>query len=233
MLLYNNNRDTPKVRRLIKESLQRFESGEAGPKFSKPIEVESVDRRYNVSPPVGGLVLRVQAKILDGYKPTDNQWRQIFQSAQSRDNLWITADEQRMIAAGKIPDPVTRRIARYHLVDNTRGEPPMWRSDEIRELKIEIRDGKLSGKVHLETANGDRGFQAEIRGEIETDGELVTRCDFVASGNFWGEGTYTRGAPKGKFPLAIAFTLADGNDLADRIPPQGSRGWLDGYWRAQ
>ena len=51
----------------------------------------------------------------------------------------------------------------------------------------------------------------------------------MAHGQFHGEGTYTRNAPKGKFPLAIAFTLADGKDAADTIPPQGSRGWVPGY----
>jgi hypothetical protein len=29
--------------------------------------------------------------------------------------------------------------------------------------------------------------------------------------------------------LAIAFTLADGSDVADGVPPQGSRGWVQGY----
>ena len=53
--------------------------------------------------------------------------------------------------------------------------------------------------------------------------------NMVASGSFFGDGRYTRGAPQGKFPLAISFTLADGNDIADDIPPQGSRGWLRGY----
>ena len=59
----------------------------------------------------------------------------------------------------------------------------------------------------------------------------VIRLDVVALGQFWGQGPYTGGAPKGKFPLAISFTLADGKDVADRIPPQGSRGWLRGYLR--
>ena len=64
-----------------------------------------------------------------------------------------------------------------------------------------------------------------------TKGGKVTRLDVVAKGEFWGEGTYTRRAPKGRFPLAIAFTLADGKDAADTIPPQGSRGWVQGYIR--
>lgn len=233
LLLYNNNRDVPKVRRLIQEALEQFESGQAGEKFAKPIEAETTDKRWNVSPPDGGLVLRVQAKILEGYEATEDRWRSIFQTAQSRDNLWITAEEHRQIAAGTIPPAVQRRIARYHLVDNTRGEPPMWRNNEIREIEMVIRDGQFSGKVKLETDDRSRGYEAELRGTIESDGERVTRWDFVASGLFWGEGSFTRGAPKGKFPLAIAFTLADGTDIADRIPPQASRGWIDGYFRVE
>ena len=57
----------------------------------------------------------------------------------------------------------------------------------------------------------------------------VTRFDLVASGQFRGHGRYTGNAPKGQFPLAVAFKLADGSDVADRIPPQGSRGWVAGY----
>jgi hypothetical protein len=53
----------------------------------------------------------------------------------------------------------------------------------------------------------------------------------VALGDFWGEGRYTRRAPSGKFPLAISFTLADGTDIADPLPPQAARGWLRGYIR--
>jgi len=48
---------------------------------------------------------------------------------------------------------------------------------------------------------------------------------------FWGEGRYTRRAPEGRFPFAVSFTLADGSDIADAIPPQGSRGWVGGYLR--
>ncbi|MEM8668692.1 MAG: hypothetical protein AAGG48_14320 [Planctomycetota bacterium] len=178
-------------------------------------------------------MLRVQAKILGGYESTDNKWRQMFQSAQSRDNLWITVEEQRELAAGRIPKAVQRRIARYHLVDNTRGEPPMWRSNEIREMKMEVSDGRFTGLVKLETEDGKRGFDAKLQGKIETDGDRVTRWDFIATGDFWGEGRFTKNAPKGRFPIAITFTLADGTDIADAIPPQGSRGWVDGYLRAE
>ena len=48
---------------------------------------------------------------------------------------------------------------------------------------------------------------AQLLGVVETKGDRVVRFDVVALGDFWGEGTYTRGAPRGKFPLAVSFTL--------------------------
>ena len=96
-------------------------------------------------------------------------------------------------------------------------------------LEGKITNGQLRANVQLQTANNTRGYTAEILGRIETKNGQVTRLDLVAHGQFHGDGPYTRNAPKGKFPLAIAFTLADGTDAADAIPPQGSRGWLPGY----
>ena len=50
---------------------------------------------------------------------------------------------------------------------------------------------------------------------------MVTRLDLVAKGTFWDERTYTRRAPKGSFPLAIVFTLAEGRDAANKHPATG------------
>ena len=105
----------------------------------------------------------------------------------------------------------------------------MWRSDEIIECKMEISNGAITGSAHLRTKDGSRVFKCELMGRIETKDGKVTRFDIVAKGLFRGEGKYTRRAPKGDFPLAIAFRLADMQDIADPIPPQGSRGWVDGY----
>ena len=107
----------------------------------------------------------------------------------------------------------------------------MWREKEIRQLKMTVRGNRIEGQVLLRTDSGDRGYQAELFGELEVKAGKVVRLDLLARGDFWGDGPYTRNAPKGRFPLAVSFTLADGTDVADRIPPQGSRGWLPGYLR--
>jgi hypothetical protein len=231
LLMYNNNRDPAKVRALMKRKLAEFEAGAESRSPIAAVDSGKADRRYNPTPPEGGLVVRVQAKVLDGYEPTTDPWRTIFQSALSRDNLWIAKSEHEALARGELPPSLQRRIARFHLVDNTRGEPPMWRENEIRELEMTLEDGRLRGHIRLETDRGDRGYDAELLGFVETQEGKVVRLDLVALGEFWGEGPFTGRAPKGKFPLAVAFTLADGTDLADRVPPQGARGWLEGYLR--
>ena len=231
LLLYNNNRDPDKVARLMREKLRAFESGPAKRVKTEQIKRESEDPRYNPKPPKGGLVLRVHAKVLSGYQPTDNKWRAIFQSAISRDNMWISKAEHQALIRGEVPLALQKRLARYHLVDNTRGEPPMWSEKEIRKLNFTLKDGKLSGRVLLKTNGNERGYEADVLGFVETKKGKIVRFDVVVLGDFWGEGTFTRGAPKGRFPLAVTFSLADGTDVADAIPPQGSRGWVPGYLR--
>lgn len=223
---FNNNRTPNRVLGMMRSALQKHR-----PVKAAAIAKGTPDARYNPKPPKGGLVVSVTSKVLGGYEEPDNEFRRIYQTSLGRDNLWIRADEHAALAKGQLPQSLLKRIARFHLVDNTRGEPPMWEPNGIKKLEGTLRNGQLRATVHLRTAKGDRGYEAELLGRIETKAGKVTRFDVVAKGEFWGEGTYTRRAPKGRFPLAIAFTLADGKDAADTIPPQGSRGWLPGYMR--
>lgn len=224
LLGFTNHRGSDRVKRMSTRALHLYE----------PSEVDALDRgrpdeRYNPVPPEGGLVVRVQTKVIDGYEKTEAKWRKIFQESISRDNLWITGEEHQSLVQGEFPRTLQRRIARFHLVDNTRGEPPMWRSNELREVDFKLNRGRLTGRAKLATESGDRTFDVQLRGSLETTEERVTQLELVARGKFKGEGRYTRGAPEGEFPLAIIFTLADGTDIADVIPPQGSRGWVEGY----
>ena len=212
----------------MKQALEQFQAPTA-----TPIEAGPVDGRYSAPLPGGGMVVRVQAKILGGYEPTTDPWRKIYQDSLSRDNLWLTTAEQQALVAGGLPSSLQQRLVRYHLIDNTRGEPQMWKAEEITSLDLSLEKGLLSGTVHLETASGNRGYQANLLGHIEHKDGKITRFDLVAHGQFWGHCTYTPGAPEGKFPLAVSFTLADGSDIADGVPPKGSRGWLRGYLQPQ
>lgn len=226
LISFRNNRGADRIRPMMESALANYRA----PKVSA-IEVGKKDDRYTPAPPPGGLIVRVRAKVLGGYEETEDQWRHLFQTAVSRDNLWVSKAEHAAIIAGNVPRSLQVRIAKFHLLDNTRGEPPMWNDDEVRSLEMKIHDGEVTGKVHLQNKSGDRGYEADIYGKIESKSEKIVRFDLIARGQFWGEGPYTGRAPKGKFPLAVSFTLADGSQAADLVPPQGSRGWVRGYIR--
>ena len=229
LLFFNNSRDPEKLERLMREKLAEFESGGGADEKVAGLEAGPADPRWNIRPPDGGLVVRVRAKVMGGYEPPDSHWQAIFQAALSRDNLWISAAEHQALARGEFPPSLATRLVRFHLVDNTRGEPPMWQPEEIESSAFELKEGVVTGSVRLRTANGDRSYDARVRGHIEAREGVVTRFDLVAFGDFSGRGPFTPNPPPGAFPLAIAFSLADGADTADGIPPQGARGWLDGY----
>ncbi|MEM7010921.1 MAG: hypothetical protein AAF585_05495, partial [Verrucomicrobiota bacterium] len=119
LFFYNNNRNPDRLASLLKKALADHDSQvvDAAPRM------DSFDQRYNPRPPEDGLVVRVQAKVMGGYPETDDEFRKIFNSSLSRDNLWISRTEHEALARGEVPESLQLRIARFHLVDNTRGEP--------------------------------------------------------------------------------------------------------------
>lgn len=174
--------------------------------------------------------------------------RQGARGGASLDHLWLREEDYRNLilnddrpgATGPVLPRVVRRIARFHLVDNTRGEPPMWQEHEVREAEVRVTIASceenlmrlsLAGRMHLETDDGERGYEADIEGVIEADLSTgrIRRFDVIAVGEHWGEGRYTPGARPGRTPLGFAFTLADGSQEADRVPPQAARD-LREYW---
>ena len=219
---YNNNRGVRQVRSFMEDALKQNVSME-----SKPLLMEHVDQSRHHELPAGGIVARVNSKVLSGYESPDRPYAKIFQDAIGRDNLWITAAEQSDLANGSFPTSLARKIVRFHLVDNTRGEPPMWRPEEIKSMEIEIdADGVITGEAHLETEDGKRGYVGALRGSAEfetamgTNAKKLKSFDLVSKGKFWGAGRYTKRPPKGKFDFAIAIRLADGTDVSDPVLPQ-------------
>jgi hypothetical protein len=224
LLAFANTADADHVKRLIATALKKFDPDSAGDGgFGKKPKLPQFE------PPAGGLVLDVTCKVLGGYEKSVKKPGQHAREALGRDHLWLRKDEADAIARGELPASVKMRLARFHLIDNTRGEPPTWRRDEVRKLDLTLKDGKLSGVVHLETKSGNRGYRARLFGVVEVNDGKVTRFDVVARGEYWGEGTFTRNAPDGRFPFAVAFTLAPGTSAADRVLPGAARGNLRGY----
>ncbi len=223
LLAFANTADAAGVRRLTEIALKKFD-----PK-APPIKLADLKGPPVLPlPPEGGLVLDVSAKVLGGYDPDDPKTKR-YRESIGRDHLWLRKDEAAALAKGVLPASVQDRLVRYHLIDNTRGEPPMWRMDEVKKLEMTLKDGKLTGRIHLETKTSDRGYHADLFGVIEMKDGKVTRLDLLTKGDFWGEGNFARGAPKGRFPFAVAFSLADADCATSKVPPQAARGNVKNY----
>lgn len=218
LLAFANTSDAGRVKRLLETAFKKFTPGE---KLFPVDEANFV--RALPAPPQGGLVVDVTTKVLGGYGANDRRAER-YRNSLGRDHLWVRKDETESLARGIFPESLASRLVRFHLIDNTRGEPPMWRADEVKKLELSLQDGRVTGSIHLETKNGDRGYQADMLGFVTGKDGKATRFDVVVRGQFWGQGQFTRGAPKGKFPLAVAFTLSDDKCMANLVPPQAARG---------
>ncbi len=261
LLAYRNTSSPEHVKRLLDDALERWralDESERRPRELDPGEAaatDSEDRRYARPVPDGALVIRVHARELD--RKPDGTFckappRDRFQNLGSLDHLWIRDEEWRRLAppAGAevgttyaLDPEIAHRIARFHLVDNTRGEPPFWARHEVRRLELALEVVSLEhdvvrltlgGDAHLGTRRGDRGYTPRLAGTLEYDrsSKRFTRFDVVAVGDHWGRGRYTPHERPGKAPLGIAFVLADGSTAADRVPPQAARD-IDLYFAAR
>ena len=251
LLAYKNAGQAPDVMRdTLRQALRDWRSlpeTRRKPDAVKVPDAGKADARYTRTPPPGGLIVNVYTRILDerlgqycqGHCTTPGG------AKAARDHLWLTAREVSELAPANPavgtrlspPDSLVERILRFHLNDNTRGEPPFWQPEDIRtrhmtltvvevsaaRLRLRLEGAALLAK-HLEVAKANRGFDVRLVGEIRYDRakKIIDGFDAVAIGEHWGEGVYTPGARKGRQPLGIAFELA-GADGYDRVPPQAAR----------
>jgi hypothetical protein len=178
---------------------------------------------FRFSPPEGIIVLDVVSRVLGGYTAASDHRELLLQSSQGLDHCWVREDEVACLSSGIVPDSLLDRIARFHLVDNTRGEPPCWRADQVRDIQATLQGGELTGSVSLGSEEGRRGYVASLSGRIVTSDGKLTDLDIMARGFAWGRGYHNAGAPRGRYPLAVRLTLAKGTLPFDSIPPGAAR----------
>ena len=171
-------------------------------------------------PDASQLVL-IQSKVLGGYEKAESSRRRIHQESLGREHLYLSRTEIAALADDDLPESLKKRLPAV-LTDNTRGEPPRWRTSQIKRFDLALRDGRLTGRLHFETEDGERGYEANVLGFVKAEGERLTRFDVVVLGDYWGEGRFARDAPESKFPFAVAFRLSDGTEPYD-TPPPGAR----------
>jgi len=249
LLAYKNAGNNPDVmRETIQRGLrdwQRLPEASRKPGAIKVDDPATRDARFARTPPAGGLIVNVYTRILDreGGELSRGKRPSAVGEAAARDHLWLTEAEWRSLvpADPKTGDKVAlsravaERILRFHLIDNTRGEPPMWRREDIRaqDLSLIVEEAtpasvrlRLDGSALLATGSdadkADRGFDVRLLGFIGYDRarQAIDRFDVVAVGEHWGRG---RRAQAGKAPLGVAFELANRKSTGDLVPPQAAR----------
>jgi hypothetical protein len=252
LLIYRNHEDPEVMRQVIKKGLAEWKKLPEAQRKPGAVEVPEpakLDKQYTRTPPPGGLVVNVYTRVLDRDEKGTLRPGTSSKAGGDRpahDHLWLTEAEWKALIPAKakkgdtipVPAKVALRIFRFHLLDNTRGEPNSWQKSEVRSGKMtltveEVGDAgvrlRLDGTALLatdaDTAKARRGFDVRLFGYIHYNGgaKKIDRFEVVALGEHWGEGTYTRGARKGRTPLGIAFELASGNTSADLVPPQAAR----------
>ena len=216
---FRHTQDVAVVKRLLADALSEADVEQS---VSEPSSRDD-NSNFVLNPPGDVVVLDVVSRVLGGYDAPADSREAILQSARGCDHCWIRRDEIAEIASGSMPQSLLTRMARYHLVDNTRGEPPMWDADEVRDLIAGLHDGDLTGSVRLETESSRRGYSATLFGRVNAEGEVLKEFDVVARGLAWGGGSYNSGAPRGKYPLAVRFTVARGIWPFDSVPPGAAR----------
>jgi hypothetical protein len=202
-----------------------------------PREPSEPDAAYDRTPPPGGLVVKTFTRALERPEPGGDPGASTCDPGgggeAARDHLWLRPEDWRPLVPDdprpgqtlSVPEKLVARIARYHLVDNTRGEPPFWEPEHVRKAELTITIAsvtpgavrlRLDGAVLLSTSadpsQSERGYDARLLGHLTYDckADALTRFDAVALGDHWGEGRFTPDARPGRAPLGVAFLLADG-----------------------
>jgi hypothetical protein len=151
-----------------------------------------------------------------------------------RDHLWVYAEEAQAILAeaeaGKtefpLPKTLTARLARFHLLDNVRGEPDMWRPDQIKRAEFIVqplgktatqRTFRLAGNYAMALPDNQRGLEGKLSGEftLDTRSGKIVRFRAYGEAQAWGRATYTPDPPPGRFPLK--FAIVETKDAVSKI----------------
>jgi hypothetical protein len=253
LLAFKNAGQAPDVmRQVLRDALAKWKKlpeKERRPAAVAVGDLDNVDSRFARTPPDRGLILNVYTRALDRDPQgefCDAQCQIGSGDEASRDHLWFSESEWKSLVPAlaklgdQVPVPATmvERICRFHLTDNTRGEPPMWSREEIRESQFSLTvdqaaqsgmslrlEGHALMATHADVTLANRGYDVRLLGYVHYDAatKAIDRFDIVAIGDHWGEGPHTRTARPGRTPLGIAMELVSGKSPRDRVPPQGAR----------
>jgi hypothetical protein len=215
---FNNNRSVDRVMSFMQTGMAKFKQDPP-----KTVEIASADveAKFARGPDPSVSVLQVYSRI----KPLPEVCDELNKGI-GRDFLWVYPEEVKAIReTSKMPDTLAKRLVRFHLIDNVRGEPDMWKPGEVKSATFSLKAlGKggysLNGSFGTATANNGRGVEGILEGELTLDPkeDRIVGFKAYAQTKAWGAGTYTPNPPPGKFGLVFAIVTATAPYAKDTPP---------------
>jgi len=160
-----------------------------------------------------------------------------------RDVMWMPQREVQALLRGEFPGSLQRRLLLGHLRDNVRGQPRLYRLEDVDEAVFSARASRTEREIRVQLRGKTRilagpfvwepsqlklpasGFEAQLEGELVYDLQTmrVTRFILHAQCVAWGVFPLTPGEPKGKYSLEIGFEMADRQQkVPAQIPPHAT-----------
>ncbi len=245
-----NTRSARKVARMLEQALSAWDE--------LPPDARRLDgdrrqalqstRRWRDHYPEDGLVLEVTTRDLRDPSEVKG-WRGL---AWNIDYAWFrkpeaisfVAAEPAVGATHDVPDKLVQRIARFHLVDNVRGQTSGYKKDSVEVAKLATRVTAIDGDVVQLSLQGEtrtrqrgtwsvrgfkdmkrpseqeRGFETQLRGTATYDRarERFTAFELIAVGKRWGATQYNaRSDDVDATRVGVVLRLAD--PAAGRVAP--------------
>ena len=196
--------------------------------------------------PESALVLRVFSRI-SPLPAGLNELRRRRNGQLGRDHLWLPKSDAAEILSrlkganeAEAPPALSKRLCRYHLTDNVRGESDLWGSEDVQKRSFTVAklaetettlSVRLAGtyamrmtgiKVEGRPAKSEMALEGTLEGVLEID---KTRATFIgaklyASATCSGASTFTPDEPAGKFPVKFAMVVAT-DAVSRQVAPQG------------
>jgi hypothetical protein len=236
-----NTHDPEEVLVLLKRAKKGFSARPPG-----KVALKEMSLGPESQVPEGALVLRVFSRIAPMPAGLD-ELRRRRNGQLGRDHVWLLkSDATEMLLRLKesneadAPETLSKRLCRYHLTDNVRGESDLWGPLDIKKRSFKVAKlaetetvitVQLTGtyamrmsdiKVEGRRTKSEMGLEGTIEGILEIDKAKATfsGAKLYASATGWGASTFTPDEPPGRFPIQFAMVVA--NDAVSRqVAPQG------------
>ena len=162
LLAHANSSNPEHVLKVLAKGLERWSQLSGDERHLSPEAALTPGHRWEDSSPEGGLVLARYARDLPTGKTSKGRrrWNKDFAwFTQSEARQWL-ADDPQPGARHVLPKPLAMRLARFHLVDNVRGQTLPYAPEEIAKVELSTVVQKTDGKLVTLTISGSTSASA-------------------------------------------------------------------------